>query len=107
MVNLGISTCMEMSVLSTRQMQLNMCVPGTLVMVCSAGGGEAETLWCLSRVLAGAAFSEAHTLLALDGPAWALTALSPTHQHHLSAAMRAKKGILYLSFIIDLYYFVI
>lgn len=62
-------------------------------MVCSAGGGgEAESLWCLSRVLPGAGFSEAHTLLALDGPAWALTALPHTHAAHLSPALVTKKG---------------
>lgn len=62
-------------------------------MVCSAGGGgEAETLWCLSRVLPGPGFSEAHTLLALDGPAWALTALPSQHAAHLSSALMAKKG---------------
>lgn len=64
-------------------------------MVCSAGGGgEAETLWCLSRVLASSAtFSEAHTLLALDGPAWALTALPHHHAKHLSQALLSKKGV--------------
>lgn len=63
-------------------------------MVCSAGGGgEAETLWCLSRVLASTStFSESHTLLALDGPAWALTALPHHHSKHLSQAMLSKKG---------------
>lgn len=67
---------------------------GTLVMVCSAGGGEAESLWCLSRALPGAGFSEAHTALALDGPAWALTAL-PQAQDLLSPALRAKRGWLH------------
>lgn len=62
-------------------------------MVCSSGGGgEAETLWCLSRVLSAATFSEAHTLLALDGPAWALTALPSQHAKHLSEAILSKKG---------------
>lgn len=63
-------------------------------MVCSAGGGgEAETLWCLSRaVTGGAGFSEAHTVLALDAPAWALTALPPQHSAHLSPALLSKKG---------------
>lgn len=61
-------------------------------MVCSAAGGEAETLWCLSRVLPGAGFSEVHTLLPLDGPAWALTPLPSLHAAHLSQALVSKKG---------------
>lgn len=62
-------------------------------MVCSSGGGgEAETLWCLSRVLPGMGFSEAHTILALDGPAWALTALPPQQATRLSSAVLSKRG---------------
>lgn len=73
---------------------------GSLVMVCSAGGGgEAETLWCLSRALPSTGFSEAHTLLALDGPAWALTALPPHHAAHLSPALLTKKGMRLLQII--------
>ncbi|XP_063620313.1 nuclear pore complex protein Nup154 [Cydia splendana] len=79
------------SVLKPKQVHSAVYENGTLLMVCSAGGGEAETLWCLSRAIPGAGFSEAHTLLALDGPAWALTAL-PSHQTaHLSPALLTKK----------------
>ncbi|XP_075969524.1 nuclear pore complex protein Nup154 [Anticarsia gemmatalis] len=81
------------SVLRPKQVHSAVYENGSLVMVCSAGGGEAETLWCLSRVLAGAAFSEAHTLLALDGPAWALTALPAGHARHLSQALLSKKEV--------------
>lgn len=69
-------------------------------MICSSGGGEAETLWCLSRVIPGsAAFSEAHTVLALDGPAWALTALPHQHAAHISNALLTKKGFYYHDYI--------
>ncbi|XP_060810852.1 nuclear pore complex protein Nup154 [Amyelois transitella] len=81
------------SVLKPKQVHSAVYENGTLVMVCSAGGGgEAETLWCLSRVLpGGTAFSEAHTVLALDGPAWALTQLPPQHATHLSPALLSKR----------------
>ncbi|XP_069365133.1 nuclear pore complex protein Nup154 [Maniola hyperantus] len=82
------------SVLKPKQVHSAVYDNGTLVMVCSSGGGsEAESLWCLSRVLPGAGFSEAHTVLALDGPAWALTALPPTHDAHLSPALLAKRDV--------------
>lgn len=82
------------SVLKPKQVHSAAYENGSLVMVCSAGGGgEAETLWCLSRVLSAAAFSEAHTVLALDGPAWALTALPNQHAKHLSQAMFSKKEV--------------
>ncbi|CAG9783700.1 unnamed protein product [Diatraea saccharalis] len=82
------------SVLRPKQVHSAVYENGSLVMVCSAGGGgEAETLWCLSRVLPGPGFSEAHTILALDGPAWALTALPPQHSAHLSQALRPKKEV--------------
>ncbi|CAH2259179.1 jg9998 [Pararge aegeria aegeria] len=82
------------SVLKPKQVHSAVYDNGTLVMVCSSGGGsEAESLWCLSRVLPGAGFSEAHTVLALDGPAWALTALPPTHAAHLSPALLAKREV--------------
>ncbi|KAL0842019.1 hypothetical protein ABMA28_014235 [Loxostege sticticalis] len=82
------------SVLRPKQVHSAVYENGSLVMVCSAGGGgEAESLWCLSRVLPGAGFSEAHTLLALDGPAWALTALPHTHAAHLSPALVTKKEV--------------
>ncbi|XP_045785150.1 nuclear pore complex protein Nup154 [Maniola jurtina] len=82
------------SVLKPKQVHSAVYDNGTLVMVCSSGGGsEAESLWCLSRVLPGAGFSEAHTVLALDGPAWALTALPPTHPAHLSPALLAKREV--------------
>ncbi|CAH0604650.1 unnamed protein product [Chrysodeixis includens] len=83
------------SVLKPKQVHSAVYENGSLVMVCSAGGGgEAEALWCLSRVLAaGASFSESHTLLALDGPAWALTALPHHHSKHLSPALLSKKEV--------------
>ncbi|XP_026495219.2 nuclear pore complex protein Nup155 [Vanessa tameamea] len=81
------------SVLKPKQVHSAVYDNGTLVMVCSAGGGEAESLWCLSRALPAAGFSEAHTVLALDGPAWALTALPPAQRDHLSPAMLAKKEV--------------
>ncbi|XP_053623527.1 nuclear pore complex protein Nup154 [Plodia interpunctella] len=79
------------SVLKPKQVHSAVYDNGTLVMVCSAGGGgEAETLWCLSRVVpGGSAFSEAHTVLALDGPAWALTQLPPHHAAPLLAKREA------------------
>ncbi|KAL4703015.1 hypothetical protein ACJJTC_010001 [Scirpophaga incertulas] len=81
------------SVLRPKQVHSAVYENGSLVMVCSAGGGgEAETLWCLSRALPAPGFSEAHTLLALDGPAWALTALPPQHSPHLSQALLSKRG---------------
>ncbi|KOB76758.1 Uncharacterized protein OBRU01_03818, partial [Operophtera brumata] len=82
------------AVLKPKQVHSAVYENGSLVMVCSAGGGgEAETLWCLSRAVAGGAgFSEAHTVLALDAPAWALTALPPQHSAHLSPALLSKKG---------------
>lgn len=62
-------------------------------MVCSGRGAEMDQLWCLSRVLPGeGSFSEAHTLLPLDGPAFALTALPSKHSAHLSPALLSKKG---------------
>ncbi|XP_052750627.1 nuclear pore complex protein Nup154 [Galleria mellonella] len=81
------------SVLKPKQVHSAVYENGSLVMVCSAGGGgEAETLWCLSRAIpGGVAFSEAHTVLALDGPAWALTALPPKHDANLSPALLSKK----------------
>ncbi|KAF9410958.1 hypothetical protein HW555_010090, partial [Spodoptera exigua] len=83
------------SVLKPKQVHSAVYENGSLVMVCSAGGGgEAETLWCLSRVLASTStFSESHTLLALDGPAWALTALPHHHSKHLSQALLSKKEV--------------
>ncbi|KAJ0180486.1 hypothetical protein K1T71_003890 [Dendrolimus kikuchii] len=83
------------SVLKPKQVHSAVYENGTLVMVCSSGGGgEAETLWCLSRVLPDAAgFSEAHTVLALDAPAWALRALPPHHAQHLSPAILSKKEV--------------
>ncbi|XP_041977071.1 nuclear pore complex protein Nup154 [Aricia agestis] len=81
------------SVLKPKQVHSAAYENGSLVMVCSAGGGDAEALWCLSRVLPGAGFSEAHTVLALDGPAWALTALPPKHSSHLSPALLAKREV--------------
>ncbi|KAM3963496.1 nuclear pore complex protein Nup154 [Aphomia sociella] len=81
------------SVLKPKQVHSAVYENGSLVMVCSAGGGgEAETLWCLSRAIpGGVAFSEVHTVLALDGPAWALTALPPKHDAHISPALLSKK----------------
>ncbi|XP_072943957.1 nuclear pore complex protein Nup154 [Epargyreus clarus] len=81
------------SVLKPKQVHSAVYDNGTLVMVCSAGGGEAESLWCASRVLAGAAFSEAHSSLALDAPAWALTALPTHHSKYLSAPLLAKREV--------------
>ncbi|XP_068630123.1 nuclear pore complex protein Nup154 [Battus philenor] len=83
------------SVLRPKQVHSAVYENGSLVMVCSAGGGgEAETLWCLSRVLpSGAGFSEAHTVLALDGPAWALTALPPQQATRLSPALLSKREV--------------
>ncbi|CAK1581968.1 unnamed protein product [Parnassius mnemosyne] len=83
------------SVLRPKQVHSAVYENGTLVMVCSAGGGgEAETLWCLSQVLpGGAGFSEAHTVLALDGPAWALTALPPQQATRLSSALLSKREV--------------
>ncbi|XP_063822152.1 nuclear pore complex protein Nup154 [Ostrinia nubilalis] len=81
------------SVLRPKQVHSAVHENGCLVMVCSTGNGaEAETLWCLSRVLPGPGFSEAHSLLALDGPAWALTALPAPRAAHLSPAMVARKA---------------
>ncbi|XP_038215888.1 nuclear pore complex protein Nup154 [Zerene cesonia] len=79
------------SVLKPKQVHNAVYDNGTLVMVCSTGGGDAETLWCMSRALGGAAFSEAHSLLPLDGPVWALTALPTIHDSHLSPALLARK----------------
>ncbi|CAK1552084.1 unnamed protein product [Leptosia nina] len=79
------------SVLKPRQVHNAVYDNGTLVMVCSTGGGDAETLWCMSRALGGVAFSEAHSLLPLDGPVWALTALPMIQAAHLSPALLAKK----------------
>ncbi|XP_045519163.1 nuclear pore complex protein Nup154 [Pieris brassicae] len=79
------------SVLKPKQVHNAVYDNGTLVMICSTGGGEAETLWCMSRALGGAAFSEAHSLLPLDGPVWALTALPMVQAAHLSPALLAKK----------------
>ncbi|XP_028161974.1 nuclear pore complex protein Nup154 [Ostrinia furnacalis] len=82
------------SVLRPKQVHSAVHENGCLVMVCSTGNGaEAETLWCLSRVLPGPGFSEAHSLLALDGPAWALTALPAPRAAHLSPAMVARKEV--------------
>ncbi|XP_045533770.1 nuclear pore complex protein Nup154 [Papilio machaon] len=83
------------SVLRPKQVHSAVYENGSLVMVCSAGGGgEAETLWCLSRVLpSGMSFSEAHTVLALDGPAWALTALPPQQASRLSPALLSKREV--------------
>ncbi|XP_028042298.1 nuclear pore complex protein Nup154 [Bombyx mandarina] len=82
------------SVLKPKQVHSAVYENGSLVMICSSGGGEAETLWCLSRVIPGsAAFSEAHTVLALDGPAWALTALPHQHAAHISNALLTKKEV--------------
>ncbi|KAI8435063.1 hypothetical protein MSG28_003473 [Choristoneura fumiferana] len=79
------------SVLKPKQVHSAVYENGTLLMVCSAGGGEAETLWCLSRAIPGAGFSEAHTLMTLDGPAWALTPLPSQHTAQLSPALLTKK----------------
>ncbi|KAI5633066.1 hypothetical protein NE865_14194 [Phthorimaea operculella] len=65
---------------------------GSLVMVCSGNSGEAETLWCLSRVLPAPGFSEAHTVLALDGPAWALTSLPPPPAGHPTTAVQTRRA---------------
>ncbi|VVC96001.1 unnamed protein product [Leptidea sinapis] len=81
------------SVLKPKQVHNAVYDNGTLVMVCSTGGGEAETLWCLSRALGGAAFSEAHSLLPLDGPVWALTSLPTVQDALLSPALLAKKDL--------------
>ncbi|XP_023943990.2 nuclear pore complex protein Nup154 [Bicyclus anynana] len=82
------------SVLKPKQVQSAVYDNGTLVMVCSSGGGdEADSLWCLSRVLPGAGFIEAHTMLAIDGAACALTALPPVHAAHLSPALLAKREV--------------
>lgn len=64
----------------------------SLLMVCSGSGGEAETLWCLSRVMPSPGFSEAHTLLALDGPAWALTSLPQNYTSRVSSLLLYKRG---------------
>ncbi|XP_048479675.1 nuclear pore complex protein Nup154 [Plutella xylostella] len=85
------------SVLKPKQVHSAVYENGTLLMVCSSGGAEAETLWCLSRALPGAGFSEAHSLLPLDGPAWALTPLPPAHANHLSPALMAKREVWSLS----------
>ncbi|GBP10894.1 Nuclear pore complex protein Nup154 [Eumeta japonica] len=81
------------SVLKPKQVHSAVYENGTLLMVCSAGGGEAEMLWCLSRVLPAPGFSEAQTLLPLDGPAWALTPLPSTHESFLSSSLLLKKEI--------------
>ncbi|OWR42917.1 Nuclear pore complex protein Nup155 [Danaus plexippus plexippus] len=81
------------SVLKPKQVHSAVYDNGTLVMVCSSSGGEEESLWCLSRVLSAAGFSEAHTALPLDGPAWALTPLPPTHSDFLSPALLAKREV--------------
>ncbi|XP_049867137.1 nuclear pore complex protein Nup154 [Pectinophora gossypiella] len=81
------------SVLKPKHVHSAVYENGSLVMVCSGSGGEAETLWCLSRVMPGPGFSEAHTVLTLDGPAWALTALPPTQVAKLSHALLSKREV--------------
>lgn len=64
----------------------------TLLMVCSSGAADAEILWCMSRLLPGdASFTEAHSLMPLDGPVWALTSLPSPHVLRNSSALRAKR----------------
>ncbi|XP_026329328.1 nuclear pore complex protein Nup154 [Hyposmocoma kahamanoa] len=81
------------SVLKPKQVHSAVYENDSLLMVCSGSGGEAETLWCLSRVMPGPGFSEAHTLLTLDGPAWALTSLPQNHSSRLSSLLLYKRGV--------------